>query len=136
MLLTDNFIRHSSDYSELKNYSIRKERVTNIYYRVYLKSESVLIRLDIEEDESYVSFLVSHNTPNGTIVYYGLSDYSSFEGEKRSIFESNIEEQEFIQGIKKHIKNCKRMFSPDKNGDGIVIYIYTFLNEFVKKHII
>ncbi len=132
MLLTDNFIIQRSNYSELKNYSIRKEKVTNIYYRVFLESKSVSIRLDIEENESYVSFLVSHITPNRTLVYYGLSDYATFEGEKRSIFQSDTEEQIFKQGIIKHIKNYKKMFSSDKNGDGIVTYIYTFLNEFVK----
>jgi hypothetical protein len=134
VLLTDNFMRQSGNYSELKNYRIRKEKVTNIYYRIYLESKGVLVRLDIEESESYLSFLVSNNTPKETIVYYGLSDYSDFPGKKRSIFESQTEKEAFVQGMRKHVKKYRGLFSSDKNGDGIVNHVYTFLNEFVKKH--
>lgn len=100
---------------------------------IYLEFPTVTICLDVEEHESYVSFLISHGTPHGTLRYYGLADYSHVEGKKRSAFQSVAEEQRFVEVLKKRIRDHRKLFSPDERGDQIVSHICSFLNEFVKR---
>jgi hypothetical protein len=120
-------------YSELKLFDVKSERISNVYYKVYLEYRNITICLDIEEIESYVSFLILHNYLNAITFYYALSDYSNIIGNKISVFDTKIDEQIFKEGIRKCIKNRKKIFSSDKIGDQIVDYVYTFLNEFIKK---
>lgn len=133
MLLSDRFVERAAEFSELRAYRVRKEQVTYVYFRVYLESPSIVIRLDIEEMESYVSFLVSHQTPDGTMYYTALDGYPSVGAESRRVFETEEEERAFVEDFKRSVRNHRKLFTRDKHGDQIVTCIYTFLNGFVKK---
>jgi len=134
MLLTENIEKSIDKYNVLKLYDINIEKVTNIYYRIFLQSNNIIIRLDIEEQEFYIHFMIKHNIGNDTFVYHALSDSSDcydVEGIKQPIFANASEEAMFIKCVRKSILNHKKPFSKDKNGNELVNCILSFINDFV-----
>jgi hypothetical protein len=135
LLLFDNFVKQVCNYSELKKYNVEKEKVTNVYYRIYLKTDNIIIQLDIEEMESYVSFLITHKTEGTNKYYYALADYSEIIGNKFSAFVTKIEDDIFIQNVKKAIKNVKRYFRRIRTGT-ILFVVYILILTILLKNII
>ena len=57
MLLTENIVQKIQNYDNLKKFKILTEKVTNICFRIILKSVNVKICIDVEEQEPYVILL-------------------------------------------------------------------------------
>ena len=136
MLLTENIVKQVNQFGTLKLCSVNIEKVTNTYYRVYLQLNNILVRLDVEENDFYISFLIIHKKEDAPVVYYALSDYSDCSdiiGIKQPIFTEDSEESALIKRVKKCISNHKKSFTKDKHGDELVFCILSFINEFIAK---
>jgi hypothetical protein len=138
MLLTDNFIQKIQDYDNLKGFDVSTEKITNVYFRIILKLLSIEIWIDVEEQEAYASFIIHQKSKGKEIIYYALSDYALFDHsssnnheERLQIFASEKEEEEFVNRLIQAKKSYRKLFSRDKNGDGIVICILALLDKFV-----
>ena len=132
MRLSDNVTYRIPNYENLKKFQVSTERVTNVCSRVKLKSSDVEIGIDVEEQESYLSFIIRQIINGKTYIYSALSDYSNVSGEKRPLFASAKDEKYFNDSVVQAIKNHRKLFTKDKNGDGIVTCVLSFLNEFMK----
>ena len=133
MLLSDNVVQKIQDYENLKSFQVSFEKVTNIYSRIKLKSSSIEIYIDVEEQESYLSFILSHVKNGKKYLYYALSDYSGVSGDRLPLFDSSKEEKKFNERVARAVKKRRKMFAKDKNGDEIVKCILSFLNVFIQK---
>ena len=131
MLLTDNVIQKIKDYENLTQFQISTEKVTNVCYRVKLLSSNVEVCIDVEEQDSYLSFIISQMKNGKTYIYQALSDYSNVSGEQIPLFTSSRDERKFYDRVNRAIKNHRKLLSKDKNGDEVVTCILSFINEFV-----
>ena len=133
MLLKENFTQRIKNYNTLKKFNVSTEKITNVCFRVILKLMSTEIWIDTEETETYVSFLIQQKKDGKTNIYSALADYSYVKGDRLPIFSSKKEEEKFNARVIQAQKNGRKVFLKDKNGDGIVICILSFLDEFVNK---
>jgi hypothetical protein len=132
MLLSQVFYEYKENVGLLRNYIIKVENISNIHSLVLIENEENSIKLDIEENEGYVSVLFERKFDKS--IYYALSDYSYIK-ESKDIFDvlnNSISKDVFYQEIRECIKNQKKAGKRYIYQIKLVGLIYGLIEEFLK----
>ena len=79
-LLSEVFYKYKDNCKVFEDYTIRMEWKTSTFCVISIENKDNLIKLNIEDPESYVSVLIENKAKNE--FFYALSDYSYIKGSK------------------------------------------------------
>lgn len=111
-----------------RTFSSRIEIMSNIQTCFVLENNEYIIKIDIEENESYASVILERKSDNK--VYYALSDYSFLQNSTDMFcILTSIDKNEYYQ----EMRDCLKQKSNKNNSKEIrlVMLIYKLLEAFI-----